>query len=118
MQSRSEFGKAAETYVAKQLESQGYVIVERNARIGRLELDIVAKKASLLVFCEVRARSNTDFMDPEQSIDEKKIERIRRAAALWLQSRKLHDYRSIRFDVAAVTRKKDGFELRYYDSAF
>ncbi|QQR88824.1 MAG: YraN family protein [Myxococcales bacterium] len=112
-----KLGKAAEDFVAAHLEAEGYEILARNARVGRLELDIVARKASLLVFCEVRARSTLSFMDPAESITEKKIANLRQAASLWLQRQK-PPFRSIRFDVAAVSMEGQQYKLCYYDSAF
>jgi putative endonuclease len=103
--------------VAAHLEQQGFAIVDRNVRVGRLELDIIARKRQLLVFCEVRARSHDRFMAPAQSIDARKVARVRQAAAQWLKSAKLRTT-DIRFDAAAVVFDEPEPRLTYYEGAF
>jgi len=114
---RTELGKQAEELVATFLKNQGYSIIDRNVRIGRLEIDIIARKGSLLVFCEVRARSNDRWLTPAQWIDRNKIERIRRAAAQWLSANK-PDTTQIRLDAASVVYDVPGGRLDYYERAF
>ena len=89
----------------------------RNLRVGRLELDIVARKGRLIVFCEVRSRSHDRFMTPAQSIDPKKVERIRRAAAQWLRSSQTGTDQ-VRFDVASVLFDSPEGRLNYLEGAF
>jgi putative endonuclease len=110
-------GTTGETLVCNHLEQQGFVIVERNARIGRLEIDVIARRGSLLVFCEVRTRSSDAFVDPIDTIDRAKQLRIRRAAEVWLLRRRLEPG-EIRFDAASVLCAGARRELNYYEDAF
>ena len=79
----------------------GFEIVARNARVGRLELDVIARRGPLIVFCEVRSRSSDRLMTPAQSIDPRKVARVRAAAAQWLRATK-PGTAQVRFDVASV----------------
>ncbi len=116
MNIRSLIGARGEALVAEHLEGLGYTIVARNARVGRLEIDLIASRANLLVFCEVRTRSNDRMMDPIASLDRAKAQRIRRAAAAWLQE---HPSRGeIRFDAASVLLGEGESALTYYEHAF
>ena len=59
-----EWGKMAEDIAAEYLLTNGYIIRERNWRIGnRIEIDIIAEKDGIIVFVEVKAREG-DFQSP------------------------------------------------------
>ena len=103
--------------VARLLEAQGYTVLGRNLRVGRLELDVVAKRRHLLVVCEVRARTSACFMHPIESIDRKKIERIRRATAAWLQKER-PGTTCVRFDAASVVFDTPEGRMSYFEDAF
>lgn len=113
---RSALGDAGEALVAEHLERNGFAIVARNAKVGRLEIDLIARRGALLVFCEVRTRTSDAFLDPIDTIDRAKCARVRRAAELWLL-RRSHDG-EIRFDAASVLLSADRRELQYYEDAF
>ena len=115
--SRAALGTRAEDLVARHLERQGFAIVARNVRVGRLELDVVARKGKLVVVCEVRARMRDDFMSPIESIDPRKVARVRRATAQWLAIAGLGVV-DIRFDAASVVFDTPDGRLDYYEEAF
>lgn len=110
-------GDRGEALVASHLELQGFVILVRNARVGRLEIDLVARRGDLLVFCEVRSRQQASFLNPVETIDRAKVARIRRAAAMWLAEHPQNAHQ-IRFDAASVVFDRDPPRLEYYESAF
>lgn len=99
------------------LEVEGYAIIGRNVRVGRLEIDIIARKGPVMVFCEVRARRSDSWMTPAQSIDPAKVRRIRQAAAIWLK-RERPPTSQVRFDAAAVVYDGDVPRLDYFERAF
>jgi putative endonuclease len=114
---RAELGRLAEALVADHLVARGFVVLGRNVRMGRLEIDIVARRFDLIVFCEVRARSHDRFVAPAATIDGRKIARLRRAAAQWL---KLHRPGSVdvRLDAASVVFDTPTGRLEYYEGAY
>ncbi len=75
-------GDGAEALVATLLVRAGWQVLGRRVRVGRAELDLVAidpgPPASLVVV-EVRYRGSRDFGLPEETIDRRKIGRLRRA---------------------------------------
>ena len=115
---RHALGRDAEAAVARRLTERGFVILARNARVGLLELDLVARRGALVVFCEVRARRSDAFMQPWQSMDARKLQRTRVAAAAWLRARGLYGRVDVRFDVASVVVRDGDLELRYFERAF
>jgi len=114
---RHPLGREAEAFVARELERRGFSVIGRNVRVGRLELDLIARRGSLIVICEVRARRSDKFMAPAESLDRRKLERIRRAALLWLVSSRLRNV-DVRLDVAAVVYDSATPRLEYYENAF
>jgi len=108
--------------VARWLEARGYRVVGRNVRVGRLELDLIARRGRLVVVCEVRCRTDDRIASPAETIDRAKVARVRRAAALWMhtQPRSLREG-ELRFDAASVVlRTPEGGEPRveYFEDAF
>ena len=54
----SDRGKFGEDCAARFLETQGYTIVARNFRIRSAEIDIIAQIDDVIIFVEVKARSD------------------------------------------------------------
>ncbi|MFW2388959.1 MAG: YraN family protein [Polyangiales bacterium] len=114
---RPELARRGEELVASLLEERGFQICGRNVRVGRLELDVIARRGSLLVVCEVRSRSSPRPVFPAETIGGKKLARVRRATAIWLRSQKLGRVRA-RIDAAAVVFGAVGEEpqVEYYEN--
>ena len=101
-------GKWAEDLVSRWYQQHGYVIVARNWRCKRGELDVVACKNGVLVVCEVKARASNAFGTPAEAVTLAKQLKVRRATADFRTSmRESNDpllslVKSVRFDVACV----------------
>ena len=81
--SQQRRGDSTEVLVAAQLAAYSWTILGRQVRVGRAELDIVAidpGPPANLVVVEVRFRRNRDFGLPEETIDHRKLARLRTAA--------------------------------------
>ena len=111
-------GSLGEDLVAAHLERKGFEIVARNAKVGRLELDVIAKRGSMLVFCEVRTRRVDSFLDPIATIDRHKVQRIRSSAVMWLRAQGVYA-EELRFYAASVVLDAPGEpRIEYYEAAF
>jgi putative endonuclease len=73
-----------------------------NARVGRYELDLIVRRGSRLVVCEVKMRSRLDFGNPVEMVTLEKEERVRRAASLWLAARPELAGLEVSFDIIGV----------------
>ena len=110
------FGKLGEDKAASFLTEKGYEIVERNYRYKKSEVDIICKKENLLVFVEVKTRSNKNFGEPETFVSHSQQKAILRAAEEYmLQTNWPSD---IRFDIIAIVINKDFEELTHLKDAF
>ena len=80
---RGALGRAGEDLAAAWYEARGYEVLARNWRCRAGELDIVARRDRLHVFCEVKSRSSSAFGMPAEAVGPAKRARLRRLAALW-----------------------------------
>jgi putative endonuclease len=93
-------GISAETRAAAWLMAKGFRIVERRWKCPLGEIDIVARRGSLLVFIEVKARARLD--DAAESLGARQQRRIAAAAEAWLALNPDQKIRDIRFDAILV----------------
>lgn len=111
-------GRAAEALAARWYEGHGYVVVDRNVRLGPLEIDLIVADANHLVFVEVRARRDLAFGHPAATVDGRKRGRVRAAAARWLATRRSSGFGVVRFDVVAVVGVGSSATIAVYENAF
>jgi putative endonuclease len=93
-------GLSAENRAAAFLIAKGFRILARRWKSPVGEIDIVARRRSLLVFVEVKARERLD--DAAWSVTERQRARIVAAAEAWLAQREDPRIRDIRFDAMLV----------------
>ena len=72
-------GDWGESLAADHLERAGWTILARNYRIGRNEIDLVARRGEVVAFVEVKTRATTTMGHPFESITEKKQREIAKA---------------------------------------
>jgi Holliday junction resolvase-like predicted endonuclease len=114
-------GSRAELAVAAYLVELGFHIVALNLRVGRDEIDVVARKCDLVVVVEVRFRGAGAWTTGFGSIQEPKRRHVRRAARRLWQKRYAHDLSvsRLRIDAAAVTFDPQGcLRVNYCPAAF
>lgn len=106
---RRASGKLGEDKACVFLQEQGFTIIGKNFYAGRYgEIDIIALKEKLLLFVEVKSRSNEKFGGGIYSITEKKKQSLRRAAQFFLVKNSIYDSKdyTIRFDLILVENGK------------
>jgi putative endonuclease len=96
-------GQWAEDQACRWLRGQGLVLLERNSRFRGGEIDLVMREASLIVFVEVRYRSTLAYGGALQSLDSRKLTRIKHAASCYLQrAYGARSWPDCRFDVVLI----------------
>ena len=96
-----EIGNKGEDAAKEYLESQGYVILDRNWRCGHLELDIIALDGNFLAFVEVKTRKNNSILTPIESVNRTKQNMLINAANGYIRKNRRHE--EARFDVVCIT---------------
>ena len=112
MDYRKYLGQAGEDYACRFIEEQGLEVLERNWRdSNRGELDILAREGNTAVVVEVRTRVGIGYGSALESIDTRKVLKLRRLAAQWARQRRL--FSKLRIDIIALTVPRAcGQELR------
>lgn len=109
-------GYLAETFVAQHLARIGFSILERNYTKRYGEIDIIAQKKNLLVFVEVKMRTDAYF-DPAELITPEKQRKILLVAQEYIDH-KTNGTLDCRFDVALVAYEQSEPHITYLTDAF
>jgi putative endonuclease len=80
----------------------------RNYQCRLGEIDLIMRDRDCLVFVEVRFRSAKRFVTSVLTVDERKQQKLARAAELFLSSRPALAGSKTRFDVVGVDRDANG----------
>ena len=109
-------GALGEQAAVDYLRQNGFVIVERNYRVGRSEVDIIASRYDELHFVEVKTRKFSSMTAPEEAITEQKMRAMRRAASAYMAQQ--HSILEPRFSLIAIDVVGDRVEsLRFVEDA-
>ena len=111
-----ELGKTGEEIASAYLEAKGYRILERNWKLGREEIDIIAKEGDFIVIVEVKTRHLSSFPDPEMYVNRTKQQIQARTANAWMRYHKQAG--EIRFDVIFVLIQSGKTKINHIIDAF
>ncbi|MEP7158424.1 MAG: YraN family protein [Chloroflexota bacterium] len=109
---RQRNGTLAEDAALEYLVGLGWRLIERNVKVGRDEIDIVAVDPGPpieLVCVEVRSATSSDFGTPEERIGRPKVGHLYRA--MW--ALKSEHRLPRRVDLVVVDSRGGGAELRH-----
>ena len=115
---RQRIGAWGELQAEGYLLERGMELIQRNYRTRYGEIDLVMKQGDLLVFVEVKTRSDNRFGPPEQSVTPEKQEHLLLAAEQYLDE---HPDSPVewRVDVVAVIGKPGSapVEIIWFENA-
>ena len=102
MAEHNDLGKWGEDEAVLYLEDEGYTIVDRDWRLGRRDLDILAfsPDGNTLVVVEVKTRTGEDFLQPEEAVTRGKMRNLAIAANAYVKERQVD--KELRFDVISI----------------
>ena len=103
-------GRRGEDVAAHFLERRGWLVLARNYRFGRREVDLIVRRRGVLAFVEVKTRAGQRFGEPQAAITRLKRREIEIVAAQYLVRFPPGDV-DIRFDAVAVQRIPGRAEL-------
>ena len=119
MAEHNDLGKWGEDEAALYYEVRGYEILERDWKVGKRDIDLIAltEDKDMLVFVEVKTRQNNDLQKPEEAVDVKKMRNLAIAANAYV---KLHGLdMDVRFDIISVIGKCSCVEsIECFEDAF
>ena len=112
--SHQKTGREGEAAACDFLIGKGYEILETNYRYKRSEIDIIARKAQLLVFVEVKTKSYSSFGYPEEAVGTRKAQKVIEGAENYIYE---HNWeKNIRFDIIAIDNSSN--EILHLEDAF
>ena len=118
-------GDMGEDLAVEYLRSNYYVIMERNWRHGKNEIDIIAKKNGVIVFIEVKTTASDaaeDYKMPLEAVDREKRRHLTECARAYVGRRKAYFkedyYEDNRFDVIEVYLNRETPEINHIQDAF
>jgi len=116
MATHNDLGKKGEELAVDFLQKNGYQILERNWRFKKAEVDIISQKNDVLAVVEVKTRSSSYFGNPQDFVNPKKIKLLVEAINEYVTSKNLDV--DVRFDIIAVLKNKNAFEIEHLEDAF
>ena len=117
MDARPQLGRRGEDLAESVFRRLGFDIVQRNYRCKHGEIDLIARRGRVLVFCEVKARRTDMWGTPAEAVGLRKQSRLRRLAAVWLAEHAVGRVQ-VRFDVVSVIVRPDQSEVAHIPDAF
>lgn len=112
-----QLGRRGEEEAARFLSKKGYKILTRNWRNKWAEIDIVAEKAGVLVFVEVKTINEKESYFPEDEIDQRKERQLVRACQMYLEKQKIGPDAPYQIDIVAITETDVGPKIAHFKNA-
>lgn len=109
-------GQQGEEISHNYLVEKGYSILERNWRIGHLEIDLIAEKQGLIIVVEVKFRREEEPLEAGILVNKKKQAHLIKATQAYLE--KTNCDKEVRFDVMVITVKNGQPQVNHIEDAF
>ncbi len=117
MSKHSKIGIKGEQIAANFLLNKGYIILHRNWRSGKKEIDIIATKDDMVVIVEIKTRTNFDFGFPEEAVNRNKQKFIKIAAEAFINDNP--QFPIVRFDIVSILiNGEEVKEIVHFEDAF
>lgn len=116
-EARQQLGHAGELAAGRLLERHGYTVLAHRFRIGRHEMDLIARAGRLVCFVEVKTRrtAHAGAADEAMGLRQRRVQL--HLGGLWV-ARHGRAGESYRFDLCAVRPVADGWAVRWIRDAF
>lgn len=109
-------GNLAEEKAHKFLVEKNYVILEKNWRFKKYEVDIIAQHDKTIVFVEVKSRATDAFGEPEMAVTKKKQKFLVAAADQYIRSNNIE--LESRFDIVSILVINNNITVKHLEDAF
>lgn len=111
-------GDQAEKLAALYLQQQGLKLLDKNYATKGGEIDLIMRERQCLVFIEVKYRATDAWASAAEAVTRQKQEKIIRAAKFYLQKKSAAMQVECRFDVIAIHRQANKYEIDWLPHAF
>lgn len=90
---KQNLGTWGESIASSYLKRRGFVIVARHVTSRLGEIDLIARDGGQTVFVEVKLRLSNIRGEPEQAVNRKKQERLKKAIARYISLNRIDNFR-------------------------
>jgi putative endonuclease len=111
-------GRKGESLAREFFKQKGFTIVAHNFHCRCGEIDLIIREKHALRFVEVKYRRSTEFGLPQESVQKKKQDKIRKTALFWLKLRRFPMDSEMHFDVLAISEASGKIDYDYIEDAF
>ncbi|HUX57691.1 MAG TPA: YraN family protein [Bacteroidales bacterium] len=111
-----DLGKKGEDLAVNHLKESGFKILFRNWKWGKHEIDIIAENKDVIVFVEVKTRTDDFQMHPVTAVTNEKQKSIIWAADGYLK--KFNVDKESRFDVITIIKSGESYQIDHIEGAF
>ena len=117
---KNRLGKRGELIALEFLQQKGFKLLRSNYRFERAEIDLIFidESENLLLFVEVKTRTNKKFGEPEESVTPSKMDQIRKAAMGFISENEDYSKHDVRLDVITIMLTEDKEEINHIENAF
>ena len=117
MSKHNKIGIKGEQIAAEYLLNKGYIVLHRNWRSGKKEIDIIALKDNIVVAVEIKTRTNNKVLFPEESVNHRKQGFLKSAALAFIDENP--QYINLRYDIISILLENDNVkEIVHFEEAF
>ncbi len=111
-------GRWAEQTALEYLLTNNLKLLDKNFRSAFGEIDLVMQDKNIILFIEVRYRSNNHFHTPLESINKKKCDRVISTSHQYLSENRNALQLDCRFDVVTLSGSQETPTIEWIKNAF
>lgn len=111
-------GRWAEQAALEYLQTKNIKLLEKNFRSSFGEIDLIMQDKNIILFVEVRYRSNNYFHTALESVSRQKCERIIITSNHYLSQNRLASQMDCRFDVVTLSGQQESLSIEWIKNAF
>lgn len=116
MASHTDLGKRGEDLAADYLIGKGHIILIRNYRHGKSEVDIISQHGDTVVFTEVKTRTSDAFGYPEDAVSSRKQAQLKLAMEQYVLENNITS--EPRFDIISIITTRGQTDIHHIEDAF
>ena len=116
MAAKDELGQRGERIAERHLVARGMTVIDRNWRCSQGEIDLVLRDGDVTVVVEVKTRTNTEYKEPQEAVDWRKVRHIVVAADAYIKHFGID--LPVRFDIVTAVGDRPPFQIEHLENAF
>ena len=109
-------GDKGEELAAEYLTERGYLIIGKQWRHERYELDLIAQNKTHIVFVEVKTRYSDSYGEPWEAVNKAKRQKICTSADAYI--RQFNCEKEPRFDIISILKMDGKCHIQHIEEAF